>query len=107
MVLVGTIKYYLRNVYAYFDSFWILNPMGFIPVFCLVKTLYLVGNWRIDDKEEIGNMQMDANTLVGPFGMLGENQQSCHWLFFLFYLLWSRFGIVCIIIYIKYTFLLY
>ena len=26
--------------------FGLLNPMGFIPKFCLVKTLCSVGNWR-------------------------------------------------------------
>ena len=41
-------------------GFW--NPMGLIPVFCLIKTLCLVGNWGIDDEEAIGNMHMDANS---------------------------------------------
>ena len=62
MVLVGTIKYYLRNIYAHFDSFWVLESKGFIPEFCLIKTLCLVGNWGVDYEEAIGNMQMEANS---------------------------------------------
>ena len=27
----GTIKYYLKNIYTYFDSFWVLESNGFIP----------------------------------------------------------------------------
>ena len=41
-------------------GYW--NPMGFIPKFCLIKTLSLVGNLGIDDEEAIRNMQMDANS---------------------------------------------
>ena len=41
-------------------GYW--NPMGFIPEFCLIKTLCIVVNWEIDDEEAIGNMQMDANS---------------------------------------------
>ena len=40
-------------------GYW--NPTGFIPKFCLMKIIYLVGNWWIDDEEAIGNMQIDAN----------------------------------------------
>ena len=36
--------------------------MGFIPRFRRIKKLYSVGNWRIDDEEEIGNVQMHANS---------------------------------------------
>ena len=36
--------------------------MGFIPRFRLIKKLYSVGNWRLDDEEEIGNVQMHANS---------------------------------------------
>ena len=41
-------------------GYW--NPMGFIPKFCLTKTLGLVGNLRTDDEEAIGNVQMDGNS---------------------------------------------
>ena len=37
------------------------NSIGFIPRFCLIKTLYSVGNWIIEDEEAIGNVQMDTN----------------------------------------------
>ena len=36
--------------------------MEFIPRFCPIKALCSVGNWRIDDEEAIGNVQMDANS---------------------------------------------
>ena len=31
IVLVGAIKYYLRNVYAYFDGFWVLESNRIHP----------------------------------------------------------------------------
>ena len=36
--------------------------MGFIPEFCLIKSLCPVGNLGIDNEEAIRNMQMDANS---------------------------------------------
>ena len=36
--------------------------MGSIPKFCLIKYLCLVGNWRLDDEEAIGSVQMNANS---------------------------------------------
>ena len=33
-------------------GYW--NPTGFIPTFCLIKTLCSVGNWRIDDQGRLG-----------------------------------------------------
>ena len=36
--------------------------MGFIPEFCLVRTLCSVDNSIIDDEEAITNVQMDANS---------------------------------------------
>ena len=41
-------------------GYW--NPMGFIPEFCLIKTLCSVSIIRIDGEEAIGNMQIDANS---------------------------------------------
>ena len=43
-----------------FFGYW--NPMGFIPGFCKITTLCYLCNWRIDDEEAIGNVQMDANS---------------------------------------------
>ena len=34
--------------------------MGLIPEFCLIKTLYSIGIWRIEDEETIGYVEMDA-----------------------------------------------
>ena len=34
--------------------------MGFIPKFCLMKTLCSVGSWRIEDEEAIGYVEMDV-----------------------------------------------
>ena len=39
-------------------GYW--NPMGFITKFCLIKTLCLVGIWRVEDEEAIGSVKMDA-----------------------------------------------
>ena len=36
--------------------------MGFIPKFCRIKTLCQLSNWRMDDEEAIGNLQMSANS---------------------------------------------
>ena len=36
--------------------------MGLIPKFCLIKTLCLEANWRIDDEVAIGNVQIVANS---------------------------------------------
>ena len=55
------VKYYLRKIYAYFDSFWVMKFDGIHPRVLSNKTLCSVGNWRIDDEEAIGNVQMDAN----------------------------------------------
>ena len=41
------------------SRYW--NPTGFIPEFCIIKTLWFVGNWGIDDEEAIRNVEMDAN----------------------------------------------
>ena len=35
--------------------------MGFISKFSLIKTLCWVPNWKIEDEEAIGSVQMDAN----------------------------------------------
>ena len=43
-------------VFGYWDR------MEFIHKLCLIKTLCSVGNWRIDDEEVIGNVQMDAKS---------------------------------------------
>ena len=45
-----------------FTVFGYWNPMGFIPEFFLIKTLCYLGNWRIDDEEAIGIVQMDVNS---------------------------------------------
>ena len=36
--------------------------MGFIPEFCLIKTLSSLGIWRIEDEEAIGYVEMDAKS---------------------------------------------
>ena len=41
-------------------GYW--NPMGFIPEFCLIKTLCSVGIWRVRDEEAIGYMKMNAKS---------------------------------------------
>ena len=41
-------------------GYW--NPMGFIPKFCLIKTLFLMVNWGTDDEEANSSIQMDANS---------------------------------------------
>ena len=57
MVIVGTIKYYLRNIYPYFDSFWVLESNGtHSQILSNDTTLCLMGNWGIDNEEAIGNM---------------------------------------------------
>ena len=41
-------------------GYW--NLVGFIPEFCLIKTLCSVGIWRVEDEEAIGYVQMDAKS---------------------------------------------
>ena len=41
-------------------GYW--NPMGFIPEFCLIKSLCSVGIWRVKDEEAIGYVEMDAKS---------------------------------------------
>ena len=36
--------------------------MGFIPEFCLMKTLCAVDIWRIENKEAIGYVEMDTES---------------------------------------------
>ena len=36
--------------------------MGFIPEFCLIKTLCSVGIWRVEDEEAINYVEMDAKS---------------------------------------------
>ena len=41
-------------------GYW--NRMGFIPEFCLMKTLCSVGNWGTEDREAIGYVELDAKS---------------------------------------------
>ena len=47
---------YILTVFGY------LNPMGFIPEFCLIKILCSVGIRRVRDEEAIGYMEMDVKS---------------------------------------------
>ena len=44
-------------------GYW--NPMGFIPEFCLIKTLCSVGIWRVRDEEAIAYVEIDAKSKKG------------------------------------------
>ena len=41
-------------------GYW--NPMGFIPEFCLIKSLYSLGNWGIKYEEANGYVEMSAKS---------------------------------------------
>ena len=56
-MLKGNVKYYLRrNIYGYFDSFWIMKSNGIHPQILSNKTLRSVGYWGIDDEAAIVNV---------------------------------------------------
>ena len=58
----GTIRYYLRNVYAYFGSFWVLESNGIHPLILSNKNLCSVGNWRMGDVEAKGYVELDSRS---------------------------------------------
>ena len=41
-------------------GYW--NPMGFIPEFCLIKSLCSLGNWRIKYEEAKGYVELDSKS---------------------------------------------
>ena len=63
MVLVGTIRYYLKNIYARFDNFWVLESNGIRPQILSDKitifSKYYEDRWWGGD----GKMQVDENLL--------------------------------------------
>ena len=53
-------KVLLEEYLCVFDSFWVLEFNGIHPLFLSNKKICLVGNWRIEDEEAIGYVELDA-----------------------------------------------
>ena len=47
-------------IYAYFDSFWVLESNGILPR--NLNTLCSVGIWKVEDEEAVGYVEMDAKS---------------------------------------------
>ena len=58
----GTIRYYVRNIFAYFDSFWVLESNGIHPLILSNKNLCSVGIWRVGDVEAKGYVELDSKS---------------------------------------------
>ena len=58
----GTIRYYARNIFAYFDSFWVLESNGIHPLILSNKNLCSVGIWRVGDVEAKGYVELDSKS---------------------------------------------
>ena len=59
-MLKGTIRYYVRNISAYFDSFWVLESNGIHPLILSNKNLWSVGIWRVGDAEAKGYVELNS-----------------------------------------------
>ena len=58
----GTIRYYVRNISAYFDSFWVLESNGIHPLILSNKNLCSVGIWRVGDAEAKGYVELNSKS---------------------------------------------
>ena len=58
----GTIRYYVRNISAYFDSFWVLESNGIHPLILSNKDLWSIGIWRVGDVEAKGYVELDSKS---------------------------------------------
>ena len=52
----------MRNISAYFDSFWVLESNGIHPLILSNKNLCSVGNWRMGDVEAKGYVELDSKS---------------------------------------------
>ena len=58
----GTIRYYVRNISAYFDSFGVLESNRIHPLILSNKNLCSVGNWRVGEVEVKGYVELDSKS---------------------------------------------
>ena len=56
-------KALLKETFIYILAvFGYLSPMGFVPEFCLIKSLCSLGNWGIRYEEANGYVELDAKS---------------------------------------------